>query len=100
MGTLPGVYELESAHSRGKWLGVASALAAVVCWVMFAQAFSRDLSTTCGPNCRALSTEVGVSVGLWLGGAVALTVLAAAGLIVAWLASALAAAMAEDRTPR
>lgn len=96
---LRAVYELDRARSWGTLTAVASAVAAVVCWVMYARGFAQDLSTYCGPNCSGGTADVGVSVGLWLGAAVVLTVLAAAGLIVAWLATALNAMASQERTP-
>ena len=65
------------------------ALLAAFCWFMFALAVSHV----------GADIDVGVGIGLWLAGAVVTTALAAAGLVVAWLASVADAVVPRSRKP-
>jgi hypothetical protein len=82
---------LALVQARSTALGVTGlcALFAVGSWYMFALAFSHVVA----------AVDVGIGIGLWLAGAVVMTALAAAGLVVAWLASVADAVVPRSRRP-
>ena len=73
-------------RTMAKWVGFVSAPLAAICWYVFATTLSDAMWAFAGDP---TDTDTGTTVGWWLGAAVVLTVLAAAGLIVASLARAM-----------
>jgi hypothetical protein len=71
-------------RTTAKWVGYVSAFLGTICWIVFATTLSGTTWAVAGD-----STDTGTTVGWWLGGAVILTVLAAACLIVASLVRAM-----------
>ncbi len=73
-------------RTTAKWVGYVSAAFAAICWCFFATTLSGTVWAFAGDPA---DTDTGTTVGWWLGAAVVLTVLAAAGLIVASLVRAM-----------
>lgn len=73
-------------RTTAQWVGYVSGLFAAICWCFFANGLSGAMWLFAGDP---TDSDTGTTVGWWLAGAVILTVLAAACLIVASLTRAM-----------